>query len=403
MPAANTPQTYGTVTKTFHWLTALLILTVIPLGIVAQNWSFDTSEALAVKATLFSIHKTVGVTIFFVALARIAWAISQPKPGPLHPDRRLETFLADTVHWTLYASLVLVPATGWIHHAATEGFAPIWWPLGQNLPFVPKNADLAHTFASLHIIFERVLVISLALHIAGAIKHAVRDKDATLARMLPGAVPANLPSYDHAKAASPALAAFAAYGLALVVGASLGLFANKEGPAVPQLAAVASDWQVTEGSLQITVTQLGSAVTGSFTDWTAAIRFDETVTDGPAGDAEVTISVPSLSLGTITAQALAPEFFDAASHATATFTAPLLATPEGYVAQGTLTIRDVSVPVTLPFALTLEGDVARVTGTTTLNRLDFGMGAVNYPDEVSVGFGVEVTVVLSAERSTAGN
>jgi len=257
MPAANTRQHYGSVAKTFHWLTALLILTVIPLGIIAQRWSFDTSDALAIKATLFSIHKTVGLTLFFVALARITWALTQAKPGPLHPDRKLETFAAETVHWALYASLVVVPLTGWIHHAATVGFAPIWWPFGQNLPFVPKNVDLAHTFASLHIIFERVLIISLGLHIAGALKHAWIDRDATLARMLPGAAP-KVPLYDHTTTASPAIAAFAAYGLALLVGAGLGMFGQHEGPATPQLEAVASDWQVTDGTLAITVTQLGA-------------------------------------------------------------------------------------------------------------------------------------------------
>jgi cytochrome b561/polyisoprenoid-binding protein YceI len=400
MPAANTRQHYGSVTKSFHWLTALLILTVIPLGIVAQRWSFDTSDALAIKATLFSIHKTVGVTLFFVALARIGWAMTQAKPGPLHPDRKLETFAAETVHWALYASLVVVPMTGWIHHAATEGFAPIWWPFGQNLPFVPKDAALAHTFASLHIIFERVLVISLALHIAGALKHAWIDRDATLARMLPGASP-KVPNYDHTTTASPAIAAFAAYGLALLVGAGLGMFAHRDGPAVPQLEAVASDWQVTDGTLAITVTQLGAAITGQFTDWTAAISFDETVTTGVAGQVDVTISVPSLTLGSVTTQALGAEFFNASDFATATFSAPITVAEGAYTADGTVTIRGVTEPVTLPFTLDLTDGTATVEATTQLSRLSFGMGNTAYPDETSVGFAVDVAISLTASRDEA--
>ncbi|UYP68940.1 cytochrome b/b6 domain-containing protein [Thalassobacter stenotrophicus] len=400
MPAANTRQHYGSVTKTFHWLTALLILTVIPLGIVAQRWSFDTSDALAIKATLFSIHKTVGLTLFFVALARIAWAVTQAKPGPLHPDRKLETFAAETVHWALYASLVVVPLTGWIHHAATEGFAPIWWPFGQKLPFVPKDVELAHTFASLHIIFERVLIISLGLHIAGALKHAWIDRDATLARMLPGTNP-KVPNYDHTTTASPAIAAFAAYGLALLVGAGLGMFAHQEGPATPQLEAVASDWQVTDGTLAITVTQLGAPVTGQFADWTAAITFDETVTDGVAGQVDVTISVPSLSLGSVTTQALGAEFFNASDFATATFSAPIRVTDGAYLADGTVTIRGITVPATLPFTLALQDGIATVEARTQLSRLSFGMGETAYPDESSVGFAVDVAISLTASRDTA--
>ncbi|MBS8271498.1 cytochrome, partial [Halomonas litopenaei] len=127
-------QTYGTVTKTFHWLTALLIITIVPLGVVAYNLPYETNEQLALKALLFSYHKTLGVIVFAVALARIVWAFTQTKPAPLHPERKSETWLAETVHWLLYISLVAVPLTGWIHHAATEGFAPILLPISQDLP-----------------------------------------------------------------------------------------------------------------------------------------------------------------------------------------------------------------------------------------------------------------------------
>ncbi|NRB04188.1 MAG: cytochrome b/b6 domain-containing protein, partial [Rhodobacteraceae bacterium] len=128
MQAHNTAQHYGSVAKTFHWLTALLILTLIPTGIIANGLPFETSEELARKARLFSVHKTLGVVLFFVALARILWALRQRKPDGLASHNKVEGFAAETVHWLLYGSLVLVPMTGWIHHAATTGFAPIWWP-----------------------------------------------------------------------------------------------------------------------------------------------------------------------------------------------------------------------------------------------------------------------------------
>ena len=88
MALSNTSTHYGGITKTFHWLTALLILTLIPLGIYANGLPYETSEQLAEKAWMFSLHKTLGVTVFFVALARILSAISQPKPGLLHAARQ---------------------------------------------------------------------------------------------------------------------------------------------------------------------------------------------------------------------------------------------------------------------------------------------------------------------------
>ena len=173
MALTNTSIRYGGVTKFFHWLTALLILTLIALGLYASDLPHDTQAALTRKAWLFSLHKTLGVTVFFVALARIVWAFTQPKPGLLNADHRLESWLAETVHWVLYGSLVIVPLAGWINHAAASGFAPIWWPLGQSLPFIPKNTTVEHAFGALHVISGKLLIGALILHIAGAVKHHV--------------------------------------------------------------------------------------------------------------------------------------------------------------------------------------------------------------------------------------
>ena len=97
MALTNTATSYGAVTKGFHWLTALMIITLIPLGFIAHDMGDrilsgsvppDQIEAFAAQTVLlFSIHKTLGIFTFFVALLRILWAISQPKPGLLMPKR----------------------------------------------------------------------------------------------------------------------------------------------------------------------------------------------------------------------------------------------------------------------------------------------------------------------------
>ncbi|WP_299376627.1 cytochrome b/b6 domain-containing protein [uncultured Tateyamaria sp.] len=400
MALTNSANSFGAVSKTFHWLTALLILSLMPLGLIANEMPYDTSEELTRKAWMFSLHKTLGVAVFFVALARIGWALSQPKPGPMHPDRKAESLAAETVHWLLYGSLVAVPLTGWIHHAATTGFAPIWWPFGQTLPMVPKSEAVAATFAGAHWVLTKVLGLALLLHIAGALKHHVIDRDATLRRMWFGQT--NLPATPakHAHGA-PIVAALALWALALTGGAALGVYAPHGGPATgPALAAVQSDWQVEDGALTLTVTQLGSEVTGSFADWTAAIRFDETVTQGVAGDVEVMVAIGSLTLGAVTAQAMGPDYFDASAFPTAIFAADILAAPEGYTAQGTLTIKDRSVPVTLPFTLVLDAGTAEMTGALSLDRRAFGIGD-NMTDEGSLKFNVDVQVSLTARQAAA--
>jgi polyisoprenoid-binding protein YceI len=336
--------------------------------------------------------------VFFVALGRIIWALSQPKPGLLHPDRKIESLAAETVHWLLYGSLLLVPLSGWIHHAATTGFAPIWWPFGQSLPFVPKSDSIAATFSGLHIVFERVLAASILLHVAGALKHHFIDKDATLRRMLPGTPHVIVPDAPH-RVVLPLASAFVIWAGALGVGATLDLYGS-HGPSVSAvaLADVQSDWIVQDGSLSITVRQLGSDVGGQFADWTAAINFDDAATSGKVGDVDVTVSIGSLTLGSVTSQAMAPDFFNAEAFPTATFTADIIRSETGYVAQGTLTIKDTSRPLNLPFTLDIEDGTARMTGSTNLDRRDYTIGD-SQKDEASLGFDVDVTVTLMATRA----
>ncbi|WP_390915105.1 cytochrome b/b6 domain-containing protein [Pseudosulfitobacter sp. SM2401] len=394
MSLANTSHSYGSIAKTFHWLTALLILTLIPLGIIANGMEYETSEQLARKAWLFSLHKTLGVTVFFVALARIGWAIKQAKPGGLHPERKMESWLAETIHWLLYGSLVLVPLSGWVHHSATTGFAPIWWPFGQSLPFVPKSESLAALTAGLHIVFERVLAASILLHIAGALKHHFVDKDVTLRRMWFGkpALPDTKPAHHSALPLASALVAWAA---ALMIGSAIGVFSHHETSAqAAELGDVQSDWTVQDGTIDITITQFGNEVTGQFEDWTAAITFDpETGT----GTAEVNISIGSLTLGSVTAQAMGPDYFDSTTFPTAVFTADIAPIVDGHMATGTLTVRDKTVPIEMPFSLNVQDDTAQMSATLTLDRRDFDVGN-NMADDSSLKFPVNVQINLTAQR-----
>lgn len=398
MPARNTATHYGSVTKTFHWLTALLILTALPLGFLAQQAPMETGDEIAEKAWLFSLHKTVGISAFFLGILRICWSLVQIRPALLNSPHKFEAFAAHTVHWLLYGSMVLVPLSGWIHHAATTGFAPIFWAFGQSLPFVPKSETLAGITSSLHFLLMLVLVASILAHVAGALKHVVMDRDQTLQRMLPGTHSAPTPSV-HAKNSLPALAAALIWGAVLGAGGLTGQFSGGhcKVTASPTLQTAPSDWQVTSGTLSITIHQFGSDVTGQFAEWQAAISFDEIANEGKHGSVEVQIAIPSLTLGSVTQQALGSDFFDATSFPTAIFRADLLPAQDAFLATGTLSMKGTVIPVDLPFSLTRDGNTAQMTGQTTLDRRNFNIGT-SMPDETSLAFPVTVTVKLTATR-----
>lgn len=400
MPLQNTSHSFGSLTRAFHWLTALLILTAIPLGIIANDMAYDSSAALARKAYVFSLHKTVGIAAFTTAALRIAWALTQTHPAPLHPDRRAETALAAAIHWLLYISMLAVPLSGWVHHAATDGFAPILWPtglqIGQNLPLVPKSETVAQIAGALHWVFTKLLIAAIVLHIAGALKHHVLDRDATLRRMVWGTNAPATPSVRQPNSL-PLLAALVVYGIG--AGVALSLAKTPDTIAAPsQTAQTAGNWQVQTGTLGLTVNQLGSAVTGQFATWQAEITFDETAPATNMGRVTVTIDTTSITLGSVSDQAKGPDFLNTAAHSTATYDATIIGTDGGYLATGTLTLAGTALPLNLPFTLDMNGDSATMQGETTLDRRDFGIGP-KYPDEATVGFAVGITVALTAQRT----
>lgn len=381
----NTPRSYGSIARSFHWLTALIVLANIVLGLVAVRLPM---EALDAKVQLFSLHKTLGIAAFAIGLARILWALTQPKPVPVHPDRPLETLLAEIMHWILYAALVLVPLTGWIEHAATDGFAPILWPFGQGLPLVPKSTLVASVMASIHHTFAWLLIGAVALHVTGALKHAVIDRDGVLARMLRGKPAGTVTIQRHLAPALIAVAVFAAG-----TGFAVTTRPDDTGPSA-MLEQAASQWQVTEGELGFSVTQMGSQVQGGFSDWTAAISFDH---DTGLGEVEVTINMDSVTVGMVTDQAKSREFFDVENNPVAVFRGAIRPDGDRFIAEGPLSLKGHEAPVTLPFTLQIAEGIATMSGETVMNRRDWNVGE-GYDDESSVGFSVALAVSLSARQ-----
>lgn len=403
---ANSPKTYGLIAQALHWAVAVLILTLIPLGVYMHELPAGSAEEAAFKSWFYSLHKTLGITVLGLAVIRVGWAALQPHPRPLHADRRWETMAAQAVHWILYGAIIAMPLSGWLHHSALEGFAPIWWPLPQDLPLVPKNLQLADLFGTIHYLTAILLGISLVLHIGGALKHALIDRDATLARMIPFRavdLAANLDEPQHRY--SPIALAILAFA---VVGGLAFVTFNAGGPdqsVARETRAVegetSSGWLVDpqQSRLDIEFVQSGSPVSGRFGNWNAVIDFDPDNLE--AARVSVEVDVASLTLGGVSEQALSEAFLNAAEHPVATFVSDDFAEtgPGAYEARGQLRLAGAAGAVTLPFSLKIDGDRAYVDGRLTLNRLDFDIGRDGFSTDQMIGFGVDVSVILEAVKT----
>ena len=403
----NTQETYGLVAQVLHWTTAVLILTLLPLGVYMHELPIDTQQAIDEKFWFYSLHKTLGVSVFIVAILRVGWALVQPHPQLLNAENKLESLAAQTVHWSLYACIILMPLTGWLHHSATQGFAEIWWPLFQDLPFVPKDPVIAQFFADLHFAVGVILATSLVLHIAGAAKHTVIDRDSTLARMVPGMKP-SLPKLagETSSGRMPVMLAAIPFVLVGTITAfSLVSGQNNDVQAVVRSNTVtetASTWSVDHSASQlaIEILQSGAPVRGKFATWKADISFDPDNLD--ASQIRVEVDIASLELGSVTPQATSADFLNAAAHPKAVyFSDEVVSTDDGaYESKGELSLSGVTQPFSLPFTLRIEEDRAFVSIDTNLKRLEFGIGAKGFPNGNTIALEVKIRVDLEADRNS---
>ncbi|MDG4812424.1 cytochrome b [Hydrogenovibrio sp. 3SP14C1] len=178
MRMKNTSAQFGLVSIVNHWVTAILVIGVIALGIYMGDLPKGPE-----RGELYDLHKSLGVIILGLFLLRVVWLKLSPNPESL-PSTRFEHILAHSVKGVLYLALVLMPLSGWImSNSGGDDVAVFDWFV---LPaIVPENEWLHEATEEFHEIFgELILPAIILLHIAGALKHHYIKKDATLNRML---------------------------------------------------------------------------------------------------------------------------------------------------------------------------------------------------------------------------
>ena len=168
------------------------------------------------------------------------------------------------------------------------------------------------------------------------------------------------------------------------------------------ILAQAQAWQVEPADSHLTfeVSEGGRQLAGEFETFTADIRFDPDDLANAAID--VSIDTASAATGTPDKDSTLPgsDWFYISKFPAARFTSTNVKHLGGndYVASGTLTIRDQTHPADLNFVLNIEGDRAHAVGSTTIDRLDYGVGA-SVTNEATLAHQVTVKVDLTATRA----
>jgi cytochrome b561 len=178
------PLSYSVSQKTLHWIVALAVIGLVPVGkFMADRGAAGIFDALT--NTLYVWHKAIGFTVLLLMIIRIALKFGRGTPAPVETLSPVERLVSGVVHNLIYVLLVLTPLLGWAGVTAFPALITVGGYHLPPMPFVPQDQALAKQIFALHGLSAMALVVLSLMHIGAALMHRVVKKDAVFARMWP--------------------------------------------------------------------------------------------------------------------------------------------------------------------------------------------------------------------------
>lgn len=162
----------------FHWLTAAIVLTIIPLGIAMNRVPPGPT-----MDNLYALHESLGLIVWPLVVARLIYRFNNPPP-PMQDDiPALMKLAAGLTHWTLYGGLLVNPIIGYLGVSAFGATINFFW-LFEIPGIIAKDEALSKLILGTHAFIGIAMALALCAHVGGALFHHFIRKDRTLLRML---------------------------------------------------------------------------------------------------------------------------------------------------------------------------------------------------------------------------
>ena len=178
LPSRPDPRHFNLTARVLHWSMALMILTMLFVGI-------GMVASLSLRPTLISLHRPLGIAILLLVIVRVINRLRH-RPPPLPADLPpVQVFAAKASHWLLYGLMVAMPLIGWSMLSA--GGYPVTMFGGFALPAIaPHNPTVYAVLRSAHTWLALLLFATVLLHLAAALFHAWVRRDEVFASMARG-------------------------------------------------------------------------------------------------------------------------------------------------------------------------------------------------------------------------
>ena len=178
MAILSTRESWGSVTRALHWLLALMIV-----GLATVGWYMKGLPNTPYKVSVYALHKSTGLTVLALMLARIAWRLyegARPAAPPGMPAWQVHG--AAVTHALLYLALLAMPVSGWLFNSASN-FPLRWFGLFAVPALVGPDPALKSAAGFAHWFLFWCIAALFTLHVAAALDHHFRIKDDVLRRM----------------------------------------------------------------------------------------------------------------------------------------------------------------------------------------------------------------------------
>lgn len=173
-----TPVTVG-----LHWIIAITMIVMLVFGLYLENLPRSPE-----KGELIGIHKSIGALVLVLALVRIYWRYLNKFPKPISDLPQWQEKLVSIAHWFLILGTAFMPISGMMMSIG-GGFGLSVFGLEIVARGGEKNELISEIGGAVHGLGGKLLILFVLLHIAGAVKHQVMEKDGTISRMLGKRIP----------------------------------------------------------------------------------------------------------------------------------------------------------------------------------------------------------------------
>lgn len=177
---------YTPLQRTLHWLMAVLILGMLCVGFYIHGLDPENAAEAPIKSSLGALHKATGMVVLLLAFIRFGVLHRSGKPALPDGTPDWQRKAAKLSHVLLYLLMFAMPLSGYV--MSSYAHRPINMYGLFELPMLPfeKNIDMAKAVFEAHEILAWTLVVLIAIHLGGALRHHFIQKDIVLRRMLLG-------------------------------------------------------------------------------------------------------------------------------------------------------------------------------------------------------------------------